>query len=138
MPRAIDLGLDLGRRPKWIPSPSPLHSNLVDPHDLRVASPSEPLLVPVLRASLPASRDMSDLRTSLGRVIYTRRRELGLTQRRLADRARIANATVSKIEQCKLSPTIEMLAKIAAGLDLELVELIELVVPRRAASDPER
>ena len=84
----------------------------------------------------PREKDRSppssnDLRKHLGTILYERRTELGLNQRQLAARAGISNSTISKIEQKRLSPTLETLSKISEGLDLPLPELILAVVPHQ-------
>ncbi len=56
--------------------------------------------------------------------------------RELLASAGVSNATISKVELGKLSPTFEMLAKIAVGLDLELASLVENVVPREGQMQP--
>lgn len=78
----------------------------------------------------------ADLRNLLASVLRERRTELCLSQRELAERAGVSNATISKVELGKLSPTFEMLAKIAVGLELELASLVENVVPREGRMQP--
>ena len=77
-----------------------------------------------------------DLRGALANAVKERRLELGLSQRELAERAAVADGTISKVELAKLSPTVETLAKIAGGLDLELADLIEQMAPRKGRMRP--
>ena len=70
-----------------------------------------------------------DLRGSLADVVRTRRTELGLSQRGLAKQAGVADATISKLETQQLSPSLETLAKVAAGLEMGISELISAAAP---------
>lgn len=71
-----------------------------------------------------------DLRQSLADVVRSRRAELGLSQRELSKRAGVADATISKLETSQLSPSLETLAKVATGLEMDLAELIATAAPR--------
>lgn len=53
----------------------------------------------------------------------------GLNQQALADRAGFARSTLSKIENGLLSPTFEILLKLAQGFDCELSDLVRAEVP---------
>ncbi|EDM81663.1 transcriptional regulator [Plesiocystis pacifica SIR-1] len=81
---------------------------------------------------------MSDagLRESLAEVVRGRRAELGLSQRELAKRAGVADATISKLETQQLSPSLDTLAKIAAGLDLDVAALISAAAPPKGRMRP--
>jgi len=50
------------------------------------------------------------------------RTRLGLSQRRLAKQAGVANATISQIEAGKLNPTVSMLKKVLGGIPMTLSE----------------
>ena len=52
------------------------------------------------------------------------RHAAGLSQRALAARASVANATISQIESGHMSPTIAMLERIVGGLDISLIDLL--------------
>lgn len=56
--------------------------------------------------------------------IRTARKEAGLTQEDLARRLNINRATLSKYESGGISPTIEMLAKIAIALNRPVTDLL--------------
>jgi len=60
----------------------------------------------------------------LGSMLRARREELGLSTRRLADKAEVRQPTVTRIEQGKFaSPRPDKLAKIASVLGLNLADL---------------
>jgi transcriptional regulator with XRE-family HTH domain len=61
---------------------------------------------------------------ALGRKIKSRRIALALSQEALAERAGFARSTLSKIETGNLSPTFEILLKLARGLGTDLAELL--------------
>lgn len=75
----------------------------------------------------------ADFRESLARAIKERREAMELSQRELAARSGVSSGTISKIETTQLSPTVEILSKLAAGLGMELGALIDHVVPREGA-----
>ena len=57
---------------------------------------------------------------SLGQIIKSRRKELGLTQGTLALLTRVSINTIVAIERGSKSPTIDTLSQIADALGLEL------------------
>lgn len=57
------------------------------------------------------------------------RRERGLSQADLASKAGFARSTLSKIENGQLSPTFEILLKLASGFDVEITELLRPALP---------
>lgn len=67
----------------------------------------------------------------------------GWNQQALADRAGVARSTLSKIENGLLSPTFEVLLKLARGFEVDLSELVQSETPalsgrmvvERAAAD---
>ncbi len=60
----------------------------------------------------------------IGASLRKTRRAKGLSQRRLADQTRIANATISQIEAGKANPTIATLERIASGLGVGVTDLL--------------
>lgn len=60
----------------------------------------------------------------IGRLIYEKRKELGLTQQELADRLQITNKAVSKWENGDGMPDVNLLAPLAAELGLTVDELL--------------
>jgi ribosome-binding protein aMBF1 (putative translation factor) len=56
----------------------------------------------------------------LGQLVYDRRAELGLTQAELADRAGMTQPQLSRLESGGATPTVSLLACLAAALDVEL------------------
>lgn len=54
------------------------------------------------------------------------RKERGITQQEIADRTGIKRTNVARIESRRNAPTIEVLVKLAAALDMELeIRLVE-------------
>ena len=54
------------------------------------------------------------------------RKERGITQQEIADRTGMKRTNVSRIESGRNAPTIEVLVKLAAALDMELeIRLVE-------------
>ncbi len=54
------------------------------------------------------------------------RKERGITQQEIADRTGIKRTNVARIESGRNAPTIEVLVKLAAALDMELeIRLVE-------------
>ena len=60
----------------------------------------------------------------IGRLIYEKRKELGLTQQELADRLQITNKAVSKWENGDGMPDVNLLAPLSAELGLTVDELL--------------
>ena len=58
----------------------------------------------------------------IGERLRAIRTELGLSQRALARRSGVANATISQIEAGKLNPTVSLLKKVLDGIPIALGE----------------
>ncbi|WTW94263.1 helix-turn-helix transcriptional regulator [Streptomycetaceae bacterium NBC_01309] len=57
---------------------------------------------------------------ALAKAVYDRRAQLGLTQAEPAERARLSQAKISRIEGSDTVPTLPLLAKLAKALDATL------------------
>ena len=57
----------------------------------------------------------------LGRLVYERRMELGLSQVELAERADMTQPQLSRLEGGGVTPTIPLLERLAAALEVDLV-----------------
>jgi ribosome-binding protein aMBF1 (putative translation factor) len=69
----------------------------------------------------------SDTRGYLALVIHCRRQMLGMTQAELATKIGAKSATaVARYEQCKTSPSLEVLEKLLAGVGVGLSLSLEL------------
>src|SRR5439155_24802251 len=66
---------------------------------------------------------MSELAKRLGRRIYDFRKQSGLTQAALAERAKISNEFMSAVERGAKLPSLEVLERIAGGLRVEVKDL---------------
>ncbi len=66
---------------------------------------------------------MSDLAKRLGRRIYDFRKQDGLTQAALAERAKISNEFMSAVERGAKLPSLDVLERIAAGLRVQVKDL---------------
>lgn len=62
---------------------------------------------------------------SIGNIIRERRRLLKLHQPDLAELAGVSINTINKLEQDKANPTLNVLAKIAAVLGMELKLVVQ-------------
>ena len=56
----------------------------------------------------------------LGQIVHDRRTDLGLTQAELAERAGMTQPQLSRLESGGATPTVPLLARLAAALDAEL------------------
>ncbi|GIF50338.1 helix-turn-helix protein [Asanoa ferruginea] len=56
----------------------------------------------------------------LGQMVYDRRTEIGLTQAELAGRAGMTQPQLSRLESGGATPTVPLLARIAAALEADL------------------
>jgi transcriptional regulator with XRE-family HTH domain len=56
----------------------------------------------------------------LGQMVYDRRTELGLTQIELAERADMTQPQLSRLESGGATPTVPLLARLAAALNADL------------------
>jgi transcriptional regulator with XRE-family HTH domain len=68
-------------------------------------------------------RSNAKLPRVIGKRIQKRRKEVGLTQEELAEKAGISRAYMGYIEQGRNAPSLEILEKIANLLKLPLKEL---------------
>lgn len=66
-----------------------------------------------------------DLNSIIGLKIRLLRTKLKYSQEKLAELAGVNKNTVGGIERGENSPTIEMLARLAKALDVELTELVD-------------
>jgi transcriptional regulator with XRE-family HTH domain len=62
-------------------------------------------------------------KTSLGMRLKRIRTDSGLTLQQVSARTQVARSTLSKIENGQLSPTYDILQKIARGMEIDIVEL---------------
>ncbi|MEU2797733.1 helix-turn-helix domain-containing protein [Streptomyces sp. NPDC059173] len=63
-------------------------------------------------------------RQRIGRRLRDLREDRGLTQIQLAERAGMDHKTVHRIEYAITDPSLSMLLRLAAALDVELAELV--------------
>lgn len=79
-------------------------------------------LIPV-DAGLPADAAVA---LSIGPRVRALRESMGLSLRDLAQRSGVSAPMLSQVERADTSPTLQVAAKIAAGLDLRLSQLLRL------------
>ncbi|MFD6644306.1 helix-turn-helix domain-containing protein [Streptomyces bacillaris] len=63
-------------------------------------------------------------RQQIGRRIRALREDRGLTQIQLGERAGMDHKTVHRVEYATSDPSLSMLLRLAAALDVELAELV--------------
>ena len=66
---------------------------------------------------------METIIEKLGERIRTLRRERGLTQHDLAEKAEVDSKYIGQIERAETNPTIKLIARIAEELNVSLAEL---------------
>ncbi|HEY4207962.1 MAG TPA: helix-turn-helix transcriptional regulator [Puia sp.] len=66
------------------------------------------------------TQQLLDSRIRIGSIITSRRKELGLTQKALAETTGILQTNISRIEKGKYSVGIDQMSKIAAALKCEI------------------
>jgi len=66
------------------------------------------------------------IRERFGDAVRRRRRELGLSQEGLAERAHLHRTYLSDVERGNRNPSLESITRIAAALDLEPSALLRL------------
>src|SRR6478609_10906460 len=64
--------------------------------------------------------------TGVGRRIHALREAMGLSLRDLAERCGVSAPMLSQVERGETSPTLAVAAKMAAGLELTLSQLLRL------------
>ena len=69
---------------------------------------------------------MTNIRKLLASNIRTYRKELGLTQSKLAEKANTATRYIAMIEGCKNFPSPEMMERIANALGKDTIELFAM------------
>lgn len=62
--------------------------------------------------------DRRQLRQSIGRAVAEARREQGMTQKQLAERALVDQAVVSRVERGRANITSDLLADVACALGM--------------------
>ena len=65
-----------------------------------------------------------DVRARVGLNLQQARRERGLSQEELAHRADVHQTYLSGVERGRRNPTVTVLHKIAAALDLDIEDLV--------------
>jgi transcriptional regulator with XRE-family HTH domain len=66
-----------------------------------------------------------DVRARVGVNLQRLRREKGLSQEELADRAQIHQTYLSGVERGRRNPTITVLQRIAEALEADITDLVE-------------
>ncbi len=74
-----------------------------------------------------------DLVTNIGAAIRARRESMELSQEHVSHEAGLTVRHYAKLEKGGTNPTIETLFNVAAALDLDVLELIQLAARRRKA-----
>lgn len=72
----------------------------------------------------PSAEDVSDA-AAFGQRLRHLRQAAGMTLKELAERAGLAISTISKIENDRMSPTYDVLLRLAGGLAIDLSSLLE-------------
>jgi transcriptional regulator with XRE-family HTH domain len=70
---------------------------------------------------------MADLQETMGLVLRRERRERKLTLKELAERSALSVVYLGEVERGKKYPSASVLDRLAAALELEVADLLELV-----------
>jgi transcriptional regulator with XRE-family HTH domain len=73
---------------------------------------------------------MASTKEEFGVRVRGLRKKTGLSQERFADTIRVGRSHMGNIETGKANPTLEIIVKIARGLDLSLAQLFETMDER--------
>jgi transcriptional regulator with XRE-family HTH domain len=68
---------------------------------------------------------------TLGTVVRQYRERAGLTQAQLAERAGLADATISRVERGRLHPSADLIGKLASALGVTVDDLLRRRSPPR-------
>ena len=68
---------------------------------------------------------MASINVEFGHTVRALRKKAGYSQEKFADVIKANRAYMGKLERGKGNPTLEMLARIAQGLDITLVKLFD-------------
>lgn len=79
---------------------------------------------------MPYSLDEQNLIASLGGRLKSRRLHLGLSQRQMAAKSGVTQATISQIENGRIAATIVLLSRFVDVLGVTLSEMLRDVGPR--------
>jgi ribosome-binding protein aMBF1 (putative translation factor) len=88
--------------------------------DQQRISLAEARAVRVGRPEVAAAYEQARLRYELAEAVRARREELGLSQRQLAERARMTQPGIARFEAGGTTPTLPLLERLAAALGLTL------------------
>ena len=66
---------------------------------------------------------MEDLRRAFGQQVKALRREQGLSQEQLAERASLHWTYISEVERGLRAPSLDVVGRLAAGLDVTVAQL---------------
>ena len=82
-------------------------------------------------------RTFATLQADLAANLKERRLLEGLSQEALALAADVDRTYVSQIERCVGNPSLQILAKLARSLDLDVAALLDASLPHSAKKDPQ-
>jgi transcriptional regulator with XRE-family HTH domain len=73
---------------------------------------------------------MASTKEEFGMRVRGLRKKMGLSQERFADAIAVGRSHMGKIENGKTNPSLEIIVKIAKGLDITLAQLFETMHER--------
>lgn len=94
----------------------------------KVSSPSNERL-----SKLPAT--VMFRRQAFGSAVRDRRKELGLSQDKLAERAGIDRQSINRFENSKFSPSLDTVWKVAEALEMPLNDLMAAAIADMKPTD---
>jgi transcriptional regulator with XRE-family HTH domain len=91
---------------------------------------------PMPVAALQDSQNATEQAAAFGARLRRLRQGADLTLKQLAERCSLAVSTISKIENERMSPTYDVLLKLAGGLGIDLSSLLEDAAPHDVRHKP--
>lgn len=73
---------------------------------------------------IPQAKERGDLLSAIGETLRAERTERGLTLKQVAEGAHVSVSYLAEIERGEKDPSSRVLESIAAGLDVELCDLL--------------
>ncbi len=79
----------------------------------------------IIMSKTHSSEDFQDKRAAFGAMVQSLRQSQKLTLKQVSEASGLALSTISKIENSNLSPTYDVMLKLAAGLDTDIVSILD-------------
>lgn len=119
--------------------PASMHLNYSLPGSYSQSTSSMRILLVVVQAAklsgMVTEADMQQLLKTMGERIRTRRKSLGLTQEKLAEKSNKSSTFIAKLEAGVKTPSLDTLVELGEALEIDAADLIR---KREETSDLDR